>query len=162
MKKFTELVYEPIDLEVLTKEVDDMLQAFEAAKDVESQLEIFKDLNKKRNYVGSMMDLCYARYTLNTKDEYYVAQMDIVDEMMPEVQGLTTKMYKVIMASPFIEELKDVIGDLFFTKAEFALKTYSDEVKEDLKKKTNFAVSTPKLFRLVLSITKGKSVTCLK
>ncbi len=134
MKKFTELVYEPIDLQALTKEVDVMLEAFEKALDVHEQLSIFEEINKKRNYVASMMDLCYARYTLDTKDEYYVEQMDLVDEMMPEVQGLTTKIYKVIMSSPFIDELKTSIGDLFFTKAEFALKTYSDEVKEDLKK----------------------------
>lgn len=47
MEKFTQLVYEPIDLQAFTKEVNEMLAAFGGAEDAKSQLEIFHALNKK-------------------------------------------------------------------------------------------------------------------
>lgn len=139
MEKFTQLVYEPIDLQAFTKEVNEMLEAFSNAEDAKSQLEIFHALNKKRNYVFSMFDLCYARYTLNTKDDYYVKQMDIVDEMEPEVQAVETKLFKAVLESKFIDEMKKEIEPVYFTKAEFALKIYSDEVKEDLKQENKLS-----------------------
>ncbi len=132
MEKFSELQYEPINLKQFMTTIEILLNEFQNADNVKEQLHVFEEINIERNHVMTMFELCYARYTLNTKDEYYVAQMDYVDEIEPEIKGVESKIYKVILNSKFVKELEEEIGTLFFQKAKFAIKAFSEEVKKEL------------------------------
>jgi len=132
MLKFSQLEYKPINLEAFEKSVEGLLKQFTSCQLADEQIKVFQEINALRNEVLSMIDLCYARYSLNTKDEYYSQQMDYVDEIEPEIQGVNTKIYKAVLASPFVNELEKNIGSVYIQKAQNALKTYSDEIKEDL------------------------------
>lgn len=50
--------------------------------------------------------LANARFTLNTKDEFYSAEKDYYDEKMPVVQVGYLKYADAILRSKFLDELK--------------------------------------------------------
>lgn len=138
MEKFSELEYKRINMSEYITSMEVYLKDFEQADSADLQLEVFKQMNDLRNHALTMSNLCYIHYTLNTKDEFYSNEMDYVDEIEPELLGVATLMYKKILNSRFKEELEEKVGSLYFRKAEFKLKTYSDEVKDLLVQENKF------------------------
>lgn len=157
MKKFTELEYVPVNIDEYKNTIDALLADFEAASSGAEQVKIFEEINKVRTKATSMMDLCYARYTLDTRDEYYTKQMDYCDEIQADVQEVATKLYKVILASKYLDEFTEKVGPLFIKKAEYAIKTYSDEVKEELVKENKLVSEYVKLLASAKIDYKGET-----
>ena len=51
--------------------------------------------------------LSYMRYSINTADEFYLAEKDYYDETGPQAQNLMLEYTKAMLASPFRKELEE-------------------------------------------------------
>lgn len=143
--KFSEIKYERVDMEALENEVMKKIEAFNAATTAIEQIELVKEINKMVEHGVTMLDVCYIRFTLNTKDEFYSKEMDYADETIPKVQGLLSKVDGAVVKTKFRAELEAEFGEVLFMKAENALKSYSDEIKEDLVVENKLVASYVKL-----------------
>lgn len=108
------------------------LEQFENVKTIEEQKQVIGVINEIRNDFGTMGNICYIRHSVDTTDPFYKEEQDFFDEYSPIVQGYVTKYYKVLMNSPFRDELEAYYGKQLFALAECNSKTYSDEVVKDL------------------------------
>jgi len=156
MEKFSNLKYERVDIEEFKSAISDLLRRFNRVEAKEEQLKILSEIENKRIHVLTMSDLCYVRFTLNTKDEFYVAEMDYVDEIMPEIDSIVTDIYKNILKSPYRDYLEIEKGSLYFKKINFFLKTFSEEVKELLKKENKLVSEYGKLLASAAIDYKGE------
>lgn len=114
MKKFKDFEYIRPDIEGYKKNVKEQLEVFNKAGTVEEQIEIMTALNKLENDVSTMSELCFIRNSIDTKDEFYDKELEFMDEMLPEVEGVKTEYYKTIIASKFKNQLIEKFGDLLF------------------------------------------------
>lgn len=143
--KFSEYKYERPDLVSLGKDFDALLDKFNNAGSYEEQNEIMEEINKIRSHIETMGSLVSIRHSINTEDEFYAKEKDFIDENMPLYQNMVTKYYKALINSKFRNELEKTWGKQIFRLAELQIKTFSEEIMEDLVKENKLATEYDKL-----------------
>ena len=129
---FSDYKYQRPDLNSIGIEFEGLLEEFESAQDLETQNRIIKKINKLRLHVDSMASLVHIRYSIDTTDEFYMAEMNFIDESTPIYEGLIAKYYKALINSKFKEGLKEIWGQQIFRLAEMQIQTFSEEIMDDL------------------------------
>ena len=85
------------------------------------------------------------RYTINTVDEFYVAENEYYDEIGPEAQALAQEYAKAMLESPFRPELEEKLGTLVFRQWEIELKSMSPAIIEDMVEENKVVMEYSKL-----------------
>ncbi len=145
MLKFKDYEYVRPDLNKVAEQFEELLSRFNKAESFDEQNKIMGEINKIRSNVETMWNLVYIRHSINTEDEFYAKEQDFLDENMPKYQNIVSKFYKDLVGSKFREELERVWGKQIFTLAELQLKTFSEEIIEDLVKENKLVTEYDKL-----------------
>lgn len=145
MIKFKDYEYIRPDLDKVAEQFEGLLSRFNNAESFDVQNQIMSEINKIRSNVDTMGNLVYIRHSINTDDEFYTKEQDFLDENMPKYQNIVSKFYKALVESKFREELERVWGKQIFTLAELELKTFSEEIIEDLVKENKLVTEYDKL-----------------
>ena len=145
MLKFKDYKYERPDIEKLKVEFTESIERFENAEDIETQNDVIKEINKLRNHVDTMATLVSIRHSINTEDKFYAEENDFIDENGPVYQNLVSKYYEVLVKSKYKEELVKKWGKQVFNLAELQIKSFSDEIIDDLIKENKLVTEYDKL-----------------
>ncbi|HLR36184.1 MAG TPA: M3 family oligoendopeptidase [Tissierellales bacterium] len=145
MVKFKDFQYKRPDMETVEKEFMDLLGKFDGSKSSEEQNEIIKKIDSLKKEIRSMGSLVHIRHTIDTEDEFYTKEMDFINEANPVFEGLVSKYYEALVNSKFRDELEKTWGKQLFTLAELQLKTFREEVINDLIKENKLATEYGKL-----------------
>lgn len=86
--KFSEMPYSRPDMEALAAATTQTLEAMKAAPNAAGQIAAYDAYEKKMQTAGTMQQIAYIRHTINTKDEFYNAENDYMDEIGPKLQEL--------------------------------------------------------------------------
>ena len=142
---FSNYQYIRPDVEGLRTALYQLFNSFERATSFKEQDDIMVEINKLRSEFESMEAIVHIRHTNNTMDEYYEKENDYIDEVRPIYEGLISKYYELLIASKFREDLEKKWGKQLFTYAELKLKTFKDEIIEDLQNENKLASQYTKL-----------------
>jgi M3 family oligoendopeptidase len=132
MVKFSEMVYERVDLPTFQTEMKAQIAAFKAAKTADEALAVFKKVNDLNTHVKTMHELANTHKTLDTRDEYYKAEDDYWNETMPQFKEFSHEFNVALVNSPFREEMEARFGTQMFKNIEIQLKTFAPEIVPDL------------------------------
>ncbi|WML38900.1 M3 family oligoendopeptidase [Neobacillus sp. OS1-2] len=142
---FENYTYLRPNLEEVTAKFTVELERFTKSASVEDQNKVMNEINKIRNDLGTMFNLCYIRHSIDTNDEFYKQEQDYMDEVQPEVEGLVTKYYQALVNSKFRKELEEKWGRQLFALAEGQLKTFKPEIVPLLQKENRLSTEYTKL-----------------
>ncbi|MCD4840143.1 M3 family oligoendopeptidase [Neobacillus sedimentimangrovi] len=142
---FNDYTYVRPNLEEVKSKFNTALENFKKANTVDEQSKAMNEINKLRNDIGTMFNLCYIRHSIDTNDEFYKAEQDYMDEIGPEIEGLVTKYYQALTTSPFRKELEQKWGAQLFALAEGQLKTFKPEIVPLLQKENRLVTEYTKL-----------------
>ncbi|MCK8061444.1 MULTISPECIES: M3 family oligoendopeptidase [unclassified Fusibacter] len=143
--KFNEMKYMKIDIDKWQKEFDKELKLFETANTVEDKLSAIDRINKERNHFETMENLAHVRHVIDTSDEFYEAQVNHFDTISPFYQRAVTTYYQSLVGDPMRDELRERLGDHLFNLAAVKLRTFKDEILEDLAKENRLSTEYTKL-----------------
>jgi M3 family oligoendopeptidase len=143
--KFEDYTYSRPNLDEVKEQFDAALVKFTGSGSVEEQNQAMDEINSIKNDLGTMFNLCSIRHSINTNDEFYQAEQDYMDEIEPEIEGLTTKYYQALVDSKFRQELEQNWGTQLFALAESQLKTFKPEVIPLLQKENRLSTEYTKL-----------------
>ncbi|MCF6461264.1 M3 family oligoendopeptidase [Clostridium sp. Cult3] len=143
--KFKDYKYTRPDLKAIGEEFEKLLKHFNDAKSFEEQNKIMKEINDIRSNVETMGNLVYIRHSINTEDEFYAKEQDFLDENMPLYQNIVVKFYNAMINSKFRSDLEIEWGKQIFNLAEMELKTFSEEIIEDLIRENKLVTEYDKL-----------------
>ncbi len=76
--------------------------------------------------------LSYMRYSINTVDEFYVAEKDYYDEIGPQVDNYNVQYATALLDSPFRAQLEEALSPVLFKSLEVQRKAMSAEIIEDM------------------------------
>ncbi|MBR4165303.1 MAG: M3 family oligoendopeptidase, partial [Lachnospiraceae bacterium] len=143
--KVSELPYERVSIEEVKEKLPQLVERIRSAKSVEEVLAAREDYRafQKRFYTNA--SLASMRYTINTVDEFYVAENEYYDEIGPEAQALAQEYAKAMLESPFRPELEKKFGTLIFRQAEIELKSMSPAIIEDMVEENKVVMEYSKL-----------------
>jgi len=126
--KFQDYVYQRPDVYAIKQKYVAFTEAFKAAKDANKQAEIIKQVFGLIDEVDTMYQLVSIRYSLNTQDDFYEAEMNFMDEVSPELQNYVNEFNKLVYVSPFKPELVKVFGQHYFNQLEVSLQSFDEKI----------------------------------
>lgn len=145
MQKFKDYKYDRPDLDKISSDFNKLLEELENTNSPENGIEIIREINKLRNHVDTMMTLVSIRHSISTEDEFYAAEQDFMDENGPKVEDLVIKYYKALVNSKYKDDYKKVFGDQLFNLAGMKMKSFSEEIMEDMVKENKLVTEYDKL-----------------
>lgn len=143
--KFEDYEYKRPIIEEVEAAFHTELKKFQNAVSIEEQSEAMHKINEIRNEIGTMVNICYIRHTIDTNDEFYKNENDYMDEITPIIEGLISKYYEALVSSKFRSELENKWGKQLFALAEGQLKTFSLEIIPLLQKENKLSSEYTKL-----------------
>ncbi len=154
--KFNEFDYSRPEIDTLKVKFNDFSAEFSNAKNFESQREAFQKINLLLQEFTSMYNLCHIRHTINTKDKFYEEENDYFDKNNPLFKAIKIEFYKILLKSPFKQELKQTFGEQLFRIAEMNLKTFEPKILEYLQKENKLSSDYVKVKATAQLNFKGK------
>ena len=130
--KVSELPYKRVTLEEVTSVMEDVLSRIRNAKSTDDILSAREDYLKILLDYTTFTALAYMRYSINTVDEFYVAENAYYDEIGPSVQNYNVQFASALLDSPFRAELEEKLSPVLFQSLEVARKAMSPEIVEDM------------------------------
>lgn len=128
--KFSEMPYSRPDMEALAAATTQTLEAMKASPNAAGQIAAYDAYEKKMQTAGTMQQIAYIRHTINTKDEFYNAENDYMDEIGPKLQELSHQVNTALLESPYRAELERHYGALMFKNLEIAARSFSPAIVE--------------------------------
>ena len=132
--KVSELKYERLTLENFAEEIQTIIEDVKKAASADEVMAARNRCNDLYIRLETAQALSYMRYSINTADEFYLAEKDYYDEMGPQAQNYLLEYTKAMLATPFRKELEESgqIIPLVFRSYEVELKSMSPEIIEDM------------------------------
>ena len=130
--KFSEFPYARPDMDAALARFEALLERFAGAGSAGEQDAVMEEINQARAEYDSLAQIAQIRHTIDTTDEFYKAEQDFFDESGPVYQGIVTRCYEALAASPFRADLESKWGTQLFRIAETSVKTFKPEVLADL------------------------------
>lgn len=129
---FIDMPYERPDMAAIEQEFKALVRDFETASTAEQQIQTFEQMNAIRFQFMSMESIASIRNSIDTRDEFYKAEKDFFDDVLPRMQALETGLRKVLSDSKFRAELEAKFGAQVFRLADVYSRSFSDQIIEDM------------------------------
>lgn len=156
---FAQYTYTKPNFEAVEKQFEQAVQRFKDAKTAEEQNEMMQEINEIRNDLGTMFNLVYIRHSIDTNDEFYKTEQDLMDDLAPQVDGLITKYYEALVNSKFRPQLEEKWGKQLFALADAQLKVFTPEVVPLLQKENKLSSEYTKLMASAKIMFEGEERT---
>ena len=164
--KVSEMPYERITVEEFKEKAEKIIEKIKAVKSAEELKAARDEFNKISEEIETACALANCRFTLNTRDEFYNAEMDYYDNAMPLFSEIENEYKKAMLDSPYRTEAEKLINPRVFKGFEMSLKTFSPEVIEDLQQENALVTKYSKFMgelafefegeKMPLSVLRGK------
>ena len=122
--KFSEMPYTRPDLDVLRRAAETAVAALDSATSAQAQLEAYRAYETAAATAQTMCSLCEIRHTIDTRDPFYEAEQDYLDEVSPQMEELDQQVSRALLRSPFRAELSEALGKLLFTNLEIQVRSF--------------------------------------
>lgn len=164
--KVSEMPYERITVEHAREHAEKIIAEIKTAGSAEELKAARDKYNKLSEEIETACSLANCRFTLNTRDEFYNAEMDYYDNAMPLFTEIDNEYKKAMLASTHRAEAEKLINPRVFKEFEMSLKTFSPEVIEDLQEENSLVTRYSKFMgelafefdgeKMPLSVLRGK------
>lgn len=157
--KFSEMKYTRPDMDAVKKTIVDFTKRLKDAKTYDEAKAVFLENEEEGKHLHTQYTLASIRHSINTKDEFYDAEMKAWNTAMPEVQEYSQQWTMAMLESPFRADFEKEYGDLYFRNAEIALKSFSPEIIPELQEENELTQEYEKLLASAQIPFEGKTYT---
>ena len=157
--KISEMKYERVPKETVIEKIKDIITRVENAKDGQELLSLRREYNTLSEHVGTMARLASTRLNLNSRDEFYTAEMDYYNEALPEIQMYDIKFTKAFLDSPCLEDAKKELNPLVVTMMELSLKCADERVLEEMQEENKLSTEYSKFVSELTYDFRGEKMT---
>jgi M3 family oligoendopeptidase len=129
---FADISYSRPDLSAFEREFRAALDRLRGGRDLAAQDAAIAEVNALRIRFESLSSLVAIRHTMDTRDPFYKAEQDFMDEAGPVFEGLESEFFAALVSSPFRAGLEASWGAQLFRLAELKMRCFNPSVLEDL------------------------------
>lgn len=128
--KFSEFPYVRPDIDAVCGQINSLAEKFAAAKSAEEELEIIREYRSVLTEFNSTRTIASIRYTINTKDPFYLEENKFFNKNNPIVDKAMVTFGEALLKSSHLDEIKKEFGSIFITNIEFKTKSMNADVIE--------------------------------
>ena len=144
--KFSEMPYTRPDLDALAQASAQAVAALDGAETAQAQLEACRVYQETADQVATQCNIAYIRHTIDTRDAFYEAEQDFIDEAMPKIQELDQQVTHALLRSPFRKELSEALGSLLFTNLEIEARSFDPKILPLMQEENKLTSAYQKLY----------------
>ena len=157
--KINDMEYKRALKEDAIASIEECIKRVENAKSANDLIDSREKYNKDSEFLGTMVRLAHTRLNLNSRDEFYSAEMDYYNSALPEIQMYDIRFSKAFLASPYLEEAKKSLNPLVITMMELSLKTADERILEEMQKENALTTKYGKFVSELTYDFRGEHVT---
>lgn len=130
MLKFSEYNYSRPDCAAIVKQLGEMEAKAVAAASADELCRLIEKSEALSAEFATDYSLANVHNTIDTRDEFYNAEMEYLLENTPAVSEASSSFFRAVLASPYCAEAEARFPKVMFTNARMAVKTSSPETVE--------------------------------
>ena len=142
---FSEIPYKRADLARWKAQTEDLTARFKAARTFEEADAIYREAELSSVEFDTMRSLAKIRRDIDTRDEFYDAEVTFYNQEMPKLQPAFKAWTEATLQSPFRPQLEEKYGKVTFINAEMSAKSFAPELVEDMQKENALRTRYSKL-----------------
>ncbi|MGL5439606.1 MAG: M3 family oligoendopeptidase [Filifactoraceae bacterium] len=127
-RKFSELEYVRVDIELAIKETKDNILRLKEAHSKEDAIEIIEKQQENANRYENMMSLSSIRYTINTSDQFYGDEEAYYSENKVRLSEVQVMFNEEIIKSKYLKDIEEYFGSIVTKNIQIAQKIISEKV----------------------------------
>lgn len=155
--RFSEYTYQRPDLDNVKAQFTALLTELEQANTFEGQSQAIEKIAHLRSEFESMQTICSIRHSVDTRNAFYKEENNFFDTHYPELNEYTNNYYRLLLRSPFRQQLEEQFGKRIFTIAELSLKTFEPHILEDVVQENHLATEYEELKAQAIIDYNGKT-----
>lgn len=129
--KFKDLEYKRPDFDKLIDQNNDYLDKLENAKSSDEFLKIHEQLEELNKNFSEMTTIANIRNSINTQDEFYDKEMNVIYENLPRFDEVKNRLQKIRLESPYRKDFEKEYGDVITKKDELQKDIFNPSIMED-------------------------------
>ena len=129
--KVKDLPYSRFDIKRLEEAINKFVEAEKNASSVDDVMKARKEFFDVAEDYSTSGSIAYVRYTLDTRDEFYMKEQEYYDEVGPIAGDYFNTYAKVMWESRFRPELEKLIPETIYPGLECSMKSHSAETIQD-------------------------------
>ena len=126
--KFQDMPYERVDFEQVEKDMQQLMEEFDAAASGEQQFAVHEKFYALTDKVSTLMTIAKIRFDVDTSNEFYEKEHEYYDEKEPIYSNLVLNYQKKLYDSPYRDYLEKKIGPVAFKNMELAQKAMDEKL----------------------------------
>ena len=126
--KFSEMPYTRVDQKDVEEKMKAAIARAENAASGEELFKVHQDMYKIQADVMTNIVIASIRHGIDTTDEFYEAEQDYYDMMVPEMENYLNMYNKVLYESPYKDYMIEKIGPVAFKNIEIRLKSFDEKL----------------------------------
>lgn len=126
--KFQDMPYERVDFEQVEKDMQQLMEEFDAAGSGEQQFAVHEKFYALMDKVSTLMTIAKIRFDVDTSNEFYEKEHEYYDEKEPIYSNLVLNYQKKLYDSPYRDYLEKKIGPVAFKNMELAQKAMDEKL----------------------------------
>ena len=130
--KVSQIPYQRYTLEQAQAAFDTFVKANAAAACAKDVIVAKDALMESLIDYATAASLANCRFTLNTSDEFYSAEVEYYDEIGPHISGMQAEYGKLLLSSPYRAELETMLNPRIFKSLEIGMKCFDPCIVEDM------------------------------
>ena len=158
MVKISQIKYvRPNKDEVLAK-LADFKSRFDSAKTVQEFYAVHDEYKAYDEQLGTNIRIAFIRFTQDTRDEFYVAEQDYLDEITPEISVASAEIAKCYLNSPFRKELEKRFPRVVFVNLQMAVDANDPRIVADKVEQNKLVTEYTKLMSNIVIDFNGEKL----
>lgn len=156
---FKKLEYKRPDLDTVKKMYETYIEKLKEAKSFEEAKQVCIDFDAEGKHVDTQATIASIRHSIDTRDEFYEKEEEFWNSAEPELAEYGLRWTEALLDSPFRNELAKEFGEIIFTNAEIAKKSFSPEIIGESKEVNELVTKYEKLLATIKIPFEGKEYT---
>ena len=137
--KFNEFNYEHVTADQVREAMAPVLQDLKEADSGSDLLSAFKQYDAIKSSLYSNAEIASIRHSCDTSDSYWTAESTHYNNILPELEEVFQQANELIVSSPYVDEIRGIIPEVWFAQAEMDRKAFSPEIIPLLQKENELA-----------------------
>ena len=157
--KISEIKYVRPDKEQVLAHLADIRQRMENAQTLEDFYAVHDEYKAYSEELGTNMRIAFIRFTQDTRDEFYAAEQDYLDEIGPEISVANANIASCYLTSKFRKQLEERFPAVMFKNLQMAVDAADPRIVEDRVEENKVTTSYTKLMSSIVIDFEGEKLT---
>ena len=156
--KIKDMEYSRIDIDAECAALEKAAEKARAARSGSELIEVRAEMIRAIKHIRTMNSLCYIRFTLNTRDEFYLAEQAYYDENMPRLSACGAKFNKAFLSSPHLPDALEKMNPDVAKVYELALKVTDEKIVPDMAEEAALVTEYDRLMSEMDFVFRGRKM----